>query len=104
MLAVGNAGPHAGPHLARDRVGLGKVFVQADVTHAPYLFARNPGWHAYYDQDPVMAEATRRKVYDMLVAEKMMVQGFHYPFPSRGLYREDRTGYREIPVPWNPTI
>ena len=29
-----------------------------------------------------MAEATRRKVYDMLVAEKMMVQGFHYPFPS----------------------
>ena len=29
-----------------------------------------------------MAEATRRKVYDMLVAEKMMVQGFHYPFPA----------------------
>ena len=70
--------------------GSSKVYVQADVTHAPFLFARNPGWHAYYDQDPVMAEATRRKVYDMLVADKMMVQGFHYPFPSVALCREDR--------------
>ncbi len=39
-----------------------------------------------------MAEATRRKVYDMLAAEKMMVQGFHYPFPAHGLCREG--GYR----------
>ncbi len=62
--------------------GSKQVFVQADVTHLPFLFVRNPGWHAFYDQDPVMAEATRRKIYDMLVAEKMMVQGFHYPFPS----------------------
>src|SRR5215813_2745910 len=30
--------------------GSGKVFVQADVTHVPFLFARNPGWHAFYDQ------------------------------------------------------
>jgi len=43
---------------------------------------RHPGWHAFYDHDPVAAEATRRKVYDMLSAEKMLVQGFHYPFPS----------------------
>src|SRR3954470_7155054 len=59
--------------------GNSKVFVQSDVTNNP-LFVRNPGFHLMFDQDPVMAEATRRKVYDMLVAEKMMVQGFHYPF------------------------
>src|SRR5262245_35519059 len=81
-----------------------KVFAQADVTHVPFLFARNPGWHAFYDQDPVMAEATRRKVYDMLVAEKMMVQGFHYPFPSVAYVEKSGTGYREVAVPWNPTI
>src|SRR5262249_45773599 len=39
--------------------GSAKVFVQGDLTHVPYLFVRNPGWHAFYDQDPVMAEATR---------------------------------------------
>ena len=61
--------------------GNGKVFVQADVTNLP-LFVRNPGWHLMFDQDAQMAEATRRKVYDMLAADKMLVQGFHYPFPA----------------------
>jgi glyoxylase-like metal-dependent hydrolase (beta-lactamase superfamily II) len=84
--------------------GASKVFVQGDVTHVPWLFVRNPGWHAFYDQDPVKAEETRRKVYDMLVAEKMLVQGFHYPFPSLAYVEKTGTGYREIPVPWNPTI
>ena len=49
---------------------------------------------------PDMAEATRRKVYDMLVAEKMMVQGFHYPFPSVAYVEKAGSGYREIPVMW----
>jgi glyoxylase-like metal-dependent hydrolase (beta-lactamase superfamily II) len=84
--------------------GSDKVYVQADVTHVPYLFARNPDWRVFYDQDGKMAEETRRKVYDMLVAEKMMVQGFHYPFPSLAYVEKSGNGYREIPVPWNPTI
>ncbi len=84
--------------------GNSKVYVQADVTNHPALFARNPGWHAFFDQDPNMAEATRRKVYDMLVAEKMMVQGFHYPFPGMAYVEKAGSGYREIPVMWNPTL
>ena len=84
--------------------GSSQVYVQADVTHVPFLFARNPGWHAFYDQDPVMAETTRRKVYDMLVAEKMLVQGFHYPFPSLAYVEKSGSGYREAPVAWNPTL
>src|SRR5262245_8940950 len=84
--------------------GSDKVYVQADVTHVPYLFARHPDWHAFYDQDGAMAEQTRRKVYDMLAAEKMMVQGFHYPFPCLAYVEKAGSGYREIPVPWNPTI
>lgn len=80
------------------------VYVQADVTHAPFLFARNPGWHFMLDVDPVAAEATRRKVYDMLVAEKMLVQGFHYPFPAAGHVEKSGTGYREVLVNWDPAI
>ena len=84
--------------------GASKVFVQGDVTHVPFLFVRHPDWHAFYDQDGPKAEATRRKVYDMLVAEKMLIQGFHYPFPSLAHVEKSGTGYREIPVPWSPTI
>src|SRR5215831_5954868 len=28
--------------------GSSSVFVQADVTHVPFLFVHNPGWHAFY--------------------------------------------------------
>jgi glyoxylase-like metal-dependent hydrolase (beta-lactamase superfamily II) len=104
VLAVGTPGHTPGHTSHVVSSGSSKVYVQADVTHAPFLFARNPGWHAYYDQDPAMAEATRRKVYDMLSAEKMLVQGFHYPFPSVAHVEKTATGYREIPMPWSPVI
>jgi glyoxylase-like metal-dependent hydrolase (beta-lactamase superfamily II) len=81
-----------------------KVFIQSDVTNHPALFATNPGWQIMYDQDPAQAETTRRKVYDMLVADKMRVQGFHYPFPANGFVEKDGSGYRLVPAPWSPVI
>jgi glyoxylase-like metal-dependent hydrolase (beta-lactamase superfamily II) len=83
--------------------GNAKLMVQADVTNVP-LFVQNPSWVIQFDMDGAAAEATRRKFYEMLAAEKMMVQGFHYPFPSVGHIEKAGSGYRVIPVPWNPTI
>ena len=84
--------------------GNSKVFVHADVTHAPYLFVRNPGWHPFYDHDPVKSEETRRKVLDMLAGSRMLVQGYHFPFPGVAHIEKTTTGYREIPVQWDPLI
>ena len=84
--------------------GKDSVYVQSDVTNNPDLFARNPDWAASFDQDPNQAVATRRKVYDQLVADRMLVQGFHYPFPGLGRVEKAGTGYRVIPAPWNPSI
>jgi len=83
--------------------GNAKVMVQADVTNVP-LFVQNPGWYIQFDMDGPAAEQTRRKFYDMLAAEKMMIQGFHYPFPSLGYIEKAGSAYRVVPVPWNPTI
>jgi glyoxylase-like metal-dependent hydrolase (beta-lactamase superfamily II) len=82
--------------------GSDKVFIQSDVTNNPAIFVANPGWHLMFDQDPQMAEATRRKVYDMAVADKMRIQGFHYPFPAIGYVEKDGSGYRLVTVPWSP--
>jgi glyoxylase-like metal-dependent hydrolase (beta-lactamase superfamily II) len=84
--------------------GSASVMVQADVTNVPFLFATNPGWHAVFDMDAKMAEETRRKLYDRLATDKMMLQGFHYPFPSVAYIQKEGNGYRTIPAPWNPTI
>ena len=80
------------------------VFVQGDVTHAPYLFARHPDWHVFLDVDAAAAEQTRRTVYDRLVADRMAVQGFHYPFPSLAHVEKDGAGFREVIAPWNPLL
>ena len=104
VTAVGTPGHSPGHTSFVVSSGSSKVFVQSDLTHVPYLFVRNPGWHAFYDQDAAMAEATRRRVYDMLAAEKMMVQGFHYPFPSHAYVEKSGNGYRETMVLWNPAI
>jgi glyoxylase-like metal-dependent hydrolase (beta-lactamase superfamily II) len=104
ITAVGTPGHSPGHTSLVVQSGSSKVFVQGDVTHVPYLFARNPGWHLAFDQDPAAAEATRRKTYDMLASERMMVQGFHYPFPSHAFIEKTATGYRETMVAWNAAM
>src|ERR1700748_1805978 len=84
--------------------GSGKVFIQSDVTTNPNPFATHPEWHAFFDQDADVAEKTRRRVYDMVVAEKLQVQGFHYPFPGLGNVVKDGAGYRVIPAAWNSSL
>jgi glyoxylase-like metal-dependent hydrolase (beta-lactamase superfamily II) len=84
--------------------GNSKILIQSDVTNIPEFFLRNPDWHVAYDVDPVTAQATRHKFYDMAAAEKATVVGFHFAFPSIGHVEKDGTRYRLIPVAWNPVI
>lgn len=80
------------------------VMVQGDVTNLPQLFVRHPGWHASFDMDGPKAEETRRKLYDQLVADRMVVQGYHYAFPSAAHIEKDGNGYRHNPIPWQPVL
>jgi glyoxylase-like metal-dependent hydrolase (beta-lactamase superfamily II) len=84
--------------------GNATVALQADITNHPALFLRNPGWHVTFDMDAAMAEATRRKFYDRMAAEKITVQGFHFPFPAAGHVEKDGTNYRLVPIAWSPSI
>jgi glyoxylase-like metal-dependent hydrolase (beta-lactamase superfamily II) len=84
--------------------GGSKVLIQSDVTNIPEFFLRNPDWHVAYDTDPDLAQETRHKFYDMAAAEKAMVVGFHFTFPSIGHVEKDGAKYRLVPVAWNPVI
>ncbi|MFL6932375.1 MAG: MBL fold metallo-hydrolase [Xanthobacteraceae bacterium] len=84
--------------------GSGRVLVQSDVTNIPELFLRNPDWHVAFDIDPDKAVATRRKFYDMAAAEKALIAGFHFAFPSLGYVEKDGAGYRLVPVAWNAVL
>jgi glyoxylase-like metal-dependent hydrolase (beta-lactamase superfamily II) len=84
--------------------GSSRVLIQSDVTNIPEFFLRHPDWHVAFDVDPVQAQATRRKFYDMAAAEKALVIGFHFPFPSIGYVEKDGAGYRLVATAWNPLI
>ena len=104
LTAKGTPG-HTPGHTSYVLASAGKsLFIQSDVTNVPVLFARRPGWHVAFDQDAAMAEQTRRKTYDMVAAEKMLLQGYHYPFPAVGHLEKTADGYREIPMPWSPVV
>jgi glyoxylase-like metal-dependent hydrolase (beta-lactamase superfamily II) len=78
--------------------GSKRLVVQGDVTNHPGVFMRNPGWHAVFDNEGDLAETTRRKFYDMVLAEKLPIIGYHFPFPAAGYVEKDGTGYRLVQV------
>jgi glyoxylase-like metal-dependent hydrolase (beta-lactamase superfamily II) len=85
--------------------GNNTLLVQADVTAgAATLFVRNPDWQFVFDSDKPLAVETRKKLYDMASADKMMVQGYHLPFPALGYIEKAGNGYRLVPATWNPSI
>ncbi len=85
--------------------GNAKLLVQADITAgAATLFVRNPDWQFVFDTDRPLAVETRKRIYDMAVAEKMLVHGYHFSFPSLAYVEKSGPGYRLVPAPWNPNI
>ena len=85
--------------------GNSKVLLQGDVTAgAATLFVRNPNWQPLFDTDKPQAVETRKKLYDMAASEKMIVQGFHFPFPSVAYVEKSGSGYRLVALPWSSSI
>jgi glyoxylase-like metal-dependent hydrolase (beta-lactamase superfamily II) len=78
--------------------GTQQLMVLGDVTNIPALFVKNPGWHAAFDQDAQMAEASRRKMFDRCVAEQLTVAGYHYGMPGAGTIVKDGGGYAFVPI------
>jgi glyoxylase-like metal-dependent hydrolase (beta-lactamase superfamily II) len=91
----GHTPGHTSLHLSS---GTDQLIVLGDVTNIPALFVRNPGWHAAFDQDPAMAEASRRRIFDRVAADKIMVSGYHFPFPAAGMIAKDGNGYVFAPA------
>jgi glyoxylase-like metal-dependent hydrolase (beta-lactamase superfamily II) len=98
VTAVGTPGHSIGHTSYVIQSGGKKVYVQSDVCNNLYVFAPRPDWQGYFDQDPPQAAATRKRVYDMLVAEKLPVQAYHFPFPALSMIERSGSGYRAVAI------
>ena len=88
--APGHTPGHRAFHLAS---GASELLISNDTAYVPALVVANPGWHGQYDQDATTAEASRRKLLDRVIADKIMICGYHFPFPGAGSIAKDGTGY-----------
>jgi glyoxylase-like metal-dependent hydrolase (beta-lactamase superfamily II) len=78
--------------------GRESVMVLGDTTDHPALFVRHPDWQPANDLDKPLAAATRHKILDRAAADRMLVQGYHFPFPGIGHIAKDGGGYAFIPA------
>ncbi len=80
------------------------MLLLSDTTNNPLLFARHPDWQPILDMDGAMAVDTRHKLLDRAAADRMLVQGYHFPFPASGHIVRTATGYDLVPVLWQSAL
>ncbi|MGG7516353.1 MBL fold metallo-hydrolase [Allorhizobium undicola] len=73
------------------------MILTADTSNHYVLSLQRPEWEVRFDMDKSMATATRKKVFDMIAAEKLPFIGYHMPFPSVGYVEKLDEGYRFVP-------
>ena len=80
------------------------LMVLSDTAQHPAVFARHPDWQAAFDIDGAAAVATRKRLFDRAAADRMLVTGYHFPFPACGHLVKTASGYEHVPVEWQPKL
>jgi len=104
IVTVAAAGHTPGHTVFAIHSGDQSLMVLSDTAQHPAVFARHPDWQAAFDIDGNAAVATRKKLFDRAAADRMLVTGYHFPFPACGHLIKTASGYEHVPVPWQPTL
>ena len=81
-----------------DSAGSGLV-IFADLANHPVWSLARPEWEVRFDADKEGAAASRRKVLDMIAADRIPAIGYHMPFPAVGYVD---TGSGDAAYHWVP--
>ena len=95
IASPGHTVGHTSFHLGS---GGQQLIVLGDVTNMPALFFKNPDWIVAFDTDPTTADATKRKMFDRVIADKVTITGYHYGVPGAGTISRDGNSYVFNPV------
>jgi glyoxylase-like metal-dependent hydrolase (beta-lactamase superfamily II) len=78
--------------------------VLCDTTNHPWLFVRNPDWQPIFDMDGPMAATFRRRMLDRAASDRILVQGYHFPFPATGHIARSGQGFEFVPSDWRAAL
>jgi glyoxylase-like metal-dependent hydrolase (beta-lactamase superfamily II) len=76
-----------------------QLLLTADLAYHPVVNIDNT-WRPGPDRDKDTALTSRRRIFDMAATDRLLVLGFHYPFPGLGRMLKTDTGYAWVPANW----
>jgi glyoxylase-like metal-dependent hydrolase (beta-lactamase superfamily II) len=91
---------HTPGHMAFHLESSGKrLLIGADFCNHYVLSLQRPDWEVKFDADKAAAAATRKKMLDMIAADRIPFTSYHMPFPAVGFVEKTAEGgYRYVPA------
>jgi glyoxylase-like metal-dependent hydrolase (beta-lactamase superfamily II) len=74
------------------------LLLWGDIVHCAALQFAEPERAIAFDADPATAIANRKKVFDMVTADRLLFAGAHLPFPGVGHAARSASGYTYVPI------
>lgn len=81
-----------------------RLLIWGDVVHMPEVQVPRPEVSMVVDTDPDAAAVTRRRIFDMVASERMLVTGMHLHFPGFGHIARESGSYRFVPEAWRQKL
>jgi len=77
-----------------------QLLITGDAVPSIHIAFDRPEWQIIWDHDRDKGAKTRRALLDRAVSDRLLVSGYHYPFPGIERVVKEGVGYRWLPTGW----
>lgn len=98
ITAVAAPGHTLGHHAFLIQDGDAKLLHLMDTAVHYLVGPEEPDWALGVEMEPEAAAATRRRLFKQAAEEKLLVAGYHFPFPGIGRIIEQGPSWRYVPM------
>ncbi|MDE3812315.1 MBL fold metallo-hydrolase [Sinorhizobium meliloti] len=77
-----------------------QLLITGDAVPSIHIAFDRPEWQIIWDHDREKGAKTRRALLDRAAHDRLLVAGYHYPFPGIGHVVKEGNGFRWLPVHW----
>jgi glyoxylase-like metal-dependent hydrolase (beta-lactamase superfamily II) len=76
------------------------LLVTGDALPGIHVAFDHPDWQIIWDHDRELGAKTRKSLLDLATHDRLLVAGYHYPFPGIGHVVKQGDGFRWLPADW----
>ena len=81
--------------------GKDSLLIWGDIVHVPEIQVPRPEVTIEFDTDPHAAQAMRRRTFDMVATDRLLIAGMHVHFPGFAHVVKHGDSYAMLPEMWD---